>query len=146
MQKVLILGANGQLARNTTTMFLGKTDAALTLYLRRAYRLSNPDSSRVTIVEGDVLDAAALTAVMKGQDVVYANLSGDMARTRFLPGRYHGCGRRCDNPRERNLVYAMPDDQRRDMVERIESRTGLHQLEYMKTLKMGNDQYDLISL
>jgi hypothetical protein len=32
------------------------------------------------------------------------------------------------------------------MVERIESRSGLHQLEYMKTLQMGNDQYELITL
>ncbi|RJR47995.1 MAG: hypothetical protein C4567_00505 [Deltaproteobacteria bacterium] len=31
-----------------------------------------------------------------------------------------------------------------DLVECIESRSGLHQLEYMKTLHMGNDQYELI--
>ncbi|MFH0826014.1 MAG: DUF362 domain-containing protein [Pseudomonadota bacterium] len=45
-----------------------------------------------------------------------------------------------------DLVYALPQDQRRDIVERIESRSGLHQLEYMKTLNMGNDQYELITL
>ena len=39
MFKVLILLANGQLARHTTTMFLERTDARLTLYLRRASRL-----------------------------------------------------------------------------------------------------------
>ena len=32
------------------------------------------------IVEGDVLDAGALRDAMRGQDVVYANLAGDMAR------------------------------------------------------------------
>ena len=62
MTKVLILGANGQLARNTTRVFLEKTDVALTLYLRRASRLRNPDPGRVKIVEGDVLDAGALRA------------------------------------------------------------------------------------
>jgi len=31
-------------------------------------------------------------------------------------------------------------------VERIESRSGLHQLEYIKTLNMGNDQYELVTL
>lgn len=77
---VLILGANGQLARNTTRVFLRDTDAKLTLYLRRPSRLKNPDPSRVTIVEGDVLDPAALKAAMKGKDVVYANLAGDMKR------------------------------------------------------------------
>ena len=45
-----------------------------------------------------------------------------------------------------DLVYAQPEQQRHDMVERIESRSGLHQLEYMKTLQMGNDQYELIPL
>ena len=78
MTRVLILGAHGQLARHTTPVFLRSTDAKLTLYLRRASRLSNPDPKRVTIVEGDVLDRAALEAAMKGQDVVYANLSGAM--------------------------------------------------------------------
>jgi uncharacterized protein YbjT (DUF2867 family) len=80
MTHVLILGANGQLARNTTRVFLRDTDAKLTLYLRRASRLSNPDPDRVTIVEGDVLDLPTLEAAMKGQDVVYANLSGAMKR------------------------------------------------------------------
>jgi dTDP-4-dehydrorhamnose reductase len=32
MTKVLILGANGQLARNTTRVFLENTDVTLTLY------------------------------------------------------------------------------------------------------------------
>jgi len=78
MTNVLILGANGQLARNTTRVFLRDTDAKLRLYLRRASRLSNPDPKRVTIVEGDVLDRKALEAAMNGQDVAYANLSGAM--------------------------------------------------------------------
>jgi len=75
---VLTLGANGQLARNTTRVFLRNTDVRLTLYLRRASRLSNPDPARVTILEGDVLDLPTLTAAMKGRDVVYANLTGAM--------------------------------------------------------------------
>jgi uncharacterized protein len=45
-----------------------------------------------------------------------------------------------------DLVYALPEEQRRDIVKRIESRSGLHQLEYMKTLDMGNDPYELITL
>jgi uncharacterized protein YbjT (DUF2867 family) len=75
---VLVLGANGQLARNTTRVLLRDTEAKLTLYLRRASRLDNPDPTRVTIVEGDVLDTPTLEAAMRGQDVVYANLAGAM--------------------------------------------------------------------
>ncbi len=78
--KILVLGANGQLARNTTRILLQETDAHLTLYLRRAARLADADPARTTVVEGDVLDRATLTAAMAGQDVVYANLAGDMKR------------------------------------------------------------------
>ena len=77
---VLILGANGQLARNTTRVMLAETDATLTLYLRRAGRLTNPDRTRVSVVDGDVLDPTALRSAVQGKDVVYANLAGDMAR------------------------------------------------------------------
>lgn len=81
MTKVLIIGAHGQIARVATRQLLARTDAVLTLYLRRANRLDalalNP---RVTIIEGDATDPVALEAAMAGQDVVYANLSGDMDR------------------------------------------------------------------
>ncbi len=45
-----------------------------------------------------------------------------------------------------DLVFSQPEMQRHDIVERIQSRGGLHQLEYMKALRMGNDQYELITL
>ncbi len=93
MTRVLILGANGQLARNTTRVFLEKTDVALTLFLRQASRLRNPDPARVKIVEGDVLDTGALRAAMQGQDVVYGNLAGDMARqARAIIDAMHAAG------------------------------------------------------
>ena len=43
-----------------------------------------------------------------------------------------------------DMVYAAPDSQ--DLRERIESRHGLHQLQAMRDLKMGNDKYELISI
>lgn len=45
-----------------------------------------------------------------------------------------------------DLVYAQPEKDRHDLVERIESRHGLHQLTAMRELKMGNPQYELISI
>jgi uncharacterized protein YbjT (DUF2867 family) len=93
MARVLILGANGQLARNTTKVLLEQTGADLTLYLRRSGRLANLDPDRTRVVEGDVLDAAALRAVMSGQDIVYANLAGDMARqARAIIDAMHATG------------------------------------------------------
>ena len=93
MTNVLILGANGQLARNTTRVFLERSDAKLTLYLRRADRLSNSDPKRITIVEGDVLDRPTLEAAMAGQDVVYANLVGAMEeQAECIVGAMHSVG------------------------------------------------------
>ncbi|MBQ9529499.1 MAG: hypothetical protein IJR73_03990, partial [Bacteroidales bacterium] len=45
-----------------------------------------------------------------------------------------------------DLVYALKEEDRRDLTERIESRHGLRQLSYMKELGMGNDRYILIDL
>jgi uncharacterized protein YbjT (DUF2867 family) len=93
MTKILILGANGQLARNTTKFLLANTDASLTLYLRRASRLPNPNPARVAVVEGDVLDLDTLTLAMAGQDVVYANLTGAMAQqARSIVDAMHASG------------------------------------------------------
>jgi uncharacterized protein YbjT (DUF2867 family) len=78
MTRVLILGANGQVARNATGRFIEQTDAELTLFLRRSTRLKNPDPEGATIAEGDVLDRAALIDAMAGQEVVFASLSGDL--------------------------------------------------------------------
>jgi uncharacterized protein YbjT (DUF2867 family) len=79
-QKVLILGAAGQIAGFAIDLFLERTDAQLTLYLRNAQRLKSLKSNRVTVVEGDVLDQKKLQEAMTGQDVVYANLSGELER------------------------------------------------------------------
>ena len=43
-----------------------------------------------------------------------------------------------------DMVYALPEAQRHDLVERIESRSGLRQLSYMKEMGMGSAEYELI--
>ena len=45
-----------------------------------------------------------------------------------------------------DLIYAQADIHRHDMVQRIESRGGLRQIEYMRALRMGNDQYQLLNI
>lgn len=45
-----------------------------------------------------------------------------------------------------DLVYALGENDHRDLVERMESRHGLRQLTYMKELGMGNDRYQLIDI
>lgn len=45
-----------------------------------------------------------------------------------------------------DMVYDKPGGDNKDLIERIESREGLRQLSYMKELKMGNPNYELISI
>lgn len=75
--KILILGANGQIARIVRQRLLKETDAQLTLYLRQPKRLGQTDSSRETVINGDVNDYPTLAQAMAGQDLVYANLGGE---------------------------------------------------------------------
>ncbi|KAI9340062.1 hypothetical protein DFJ73DRAFT_564369 [Zopfochytrium polystomum] len=80
-RKVLVLGANGQIARFAIDLFLERTDCELTLYARDTSRLKNRTTEkRVRVVEGDVLDLKGLEKVVPGHDVVYANLDGDLPR------------------------------------------------------------------
>jgi uncharacterized Fe-S center protein len=44
-----------------------------------------------------------------------------------------------------DIVYKLSEAELHDLKERIESRKGLRQLSYMKEMKMGNDQYELIT-
>ncbi len=45
-----------------------------------------------------------------------------------------------------DMVYARPESEKHDLVERIESRHGLHQLTAMKALGMGTSSYELITV
>ena len=45
-----------------------------------------------------------------------------------------------------DLIYAVKDEDKKALVERMETRHGLRQLTYMKELGMGNDLYTLLDL
>lgn len=76
MTNVLILGASGQIARHVIAMLAGNDDVRLTLFARNTARLSDVPVN-ASVVQGDVLDAAKLKQAVKGQDIVYANLTGE---------------------------------------------------------------------
>lgn len=74
--KVLVLGAGGRIARWAVDM-LGHDKAELTLLARERTRLpSTPPGARVIV--GDVMDADVLDSALRGQDIVYANLAGNL--------------------------------------------------------------------
>lgn len=77
MTKVAVLGASGRIARHAVQMLGEHRDVEQTLVVRDAGRLSEtPENARV--VEGDVLDRDVLDDAIRGQDIVYANLAGEL--------------------------------------------------------------------
>lgn len=78
MKNVIILGASGNIAKHIIDILIKKEDINLTLFLRSKNRLRNNDITKCRIVEGDVLNYNQLKEAIKGQDIVYANLSGDL--------------------------------------------------------------------
>lgn len=75
---MLILGASGQIATLAIAL-LAEQGAELTLFARNPRRIENVPTG-ATVIRGDVNDRAALADAMRGQDVVYANLAGDIDR------------------------------------------------------------------
>jgi uncharacterized protein YbjT (DUF2867 family) len=78
VKNVIILGAGGKIAKHVIDILIRKDHINLTLFLRNKSRLGNKDVSKCRIVEGDVLDYDQLKEAIAGQDVVYANLAGDL--------------------------------------------------------------------
>ncbi|MDH1010660.1 SDR family oxidoreductase [Pseudomonas nicosulfuronedens] len=77
MKNVVILGATGQIA-SWVVQGLGQLSGVQqTLLLRDPRKLSGAEPDNARVVIGNVLDQELLREVMAGQDVVYANLSGD---------------------------------------------------------------------
>jgi uncharacterized protein YbjT (DUF2867 family) len=78
MKKVIILGASGNIAKQVIDILANKDDINLTLFLRNKNRLRNNDVSAAHIIEGNVLEYNQLKEAIAGQEIVYANLSGDL--------------------------------------------------------------------
>lgn len=78
MKKVIVIGAGGSLAKHVINKLKTEKDINLSLFLRDKSRLRNVDTSGCTIIEGDVLDYKTFNEAIKGQDIVYGNLAGDL--------------------------------------------------------------------
>jgi uncharacterized protein YbjT (DUF2867 family) len=78
MKNVIILGASGNIATHVIDILVKRNDINLTLFLRNKSRLRNKDVSACRIIEGNVLDFSQLKEALKGQEIVYANLAGDL--------------------------------------------------------------------
>jgi len=76
MRNVLILGATGQIAQWVIPALASRPDTALTL-LRDAKKLTGQEPANAQVVIGSVLDKKLLKDAMAGQEIVYANLTGE---------------------------------------------------------------------
>lgn len=76
MNHILILGANGQIAKLVTNLLINNYNNQLTLFLRQKNRLLGMEKKVHAIMEGDSNDSLSLNRAMIGQDIVFANLSG----------------------------------------------------------------------
>lgn len=77
MKNILVLGATGQIAKWAVEMLANQEDIQQTLFVRDAKKIAKiPNNAKV--VQGDVLNLEQLTLVVKDQDIVYANLAGEL--------------------------------------------------------------------
>lgn len=80
MTNVLIIGATGSIGSVTRKYFLENTDDQLTLMSRYPQKLGQLNECRERAIAGSVMDTTILQAALQGQDVVFAALSGDLAK------------------------------------------------------------------
>lgn len=77
MSNILVLGASGQIAQWVVKALANRPGTALTLLLRNPRRLTGHEPANARIIVGNALDKTLLKDAMTGQDIVYANLTGD---------------------------------------------------------------------
>jgi len=78
VKNVIILGGSGNIASHVIDILAKEDDIKLTLFVRNKRRLGNKHIVNSQIIEGDVLNFKQLKEAIAGQDVVYANLAGDL--------------------------------------------------------------------
>lgn len=73
--KVVVLGAGGAIAQHVIDFLKNRKNIVLTLFARNVSGLADL-APHANIIKGDVLNKTDVENAIKGQDIVYANLSG----------------------------------------------------------------------
>lgn len=76
-KNVLIIGANSRIAQWADKMLLADQDVNLTMFVRNKAKL-DPELQDQNVIVGDATNSADLEAAIKGQDIVYASLAGNV--------------------------------------------------------------------
>lgn len=77
MKNILTLGAGGQIAQWVVKALAAGPNIRQTLLLRDPKKLTGQEPANAQVVIGNVLDKKLLKRAMTGQDIVYANLTGE---------------------------------------------------------------------
>lgn len=77
MKNVLVIGASSRIAQWADQMLAEQDDINLTLFLRHPDNLST-NLQKENIIVGDATDLSAVQSAVKGMDIVYASLAGDV--------------------------------------------------------------------
>jgi uncharacterized protein YbjT (DUF2867 family) len=78
MKKILIIGATGSLAEYVIEALKDLENTELTLFVRNKNKLSKEIFDQYTVVEGDAVHYNDVKNAVKGQDIVYINLAGNL--------------------------------------------------------------------
>lgn len=78
MTNVLILGANGQIARWVIDMLSTQTDIKMTLLYRKPTNIKGNEPVNSEVIIGDASDQKLMDRLIAGKDIVYANLAGNV--------------------------------------------------------------------
>lgn len=78
MKKVIIIGANGSLARYVIEALKTDKDVTLTLFLRDKRKLPESNLDNFMVIEGDAMNFNSVRNAIAGHDIVYVNLAGNL--------------------------------------------------------------------
>ena len=110
MTNILILGAGGQIAQWVIKALATNETVYQTLLLRDAAALKIKPPANAIIVEGVVEDKNLLQQIMAGQDIVYANLSGnnidELAQT-IVTTMQEGHAKRMQMAQVKRLIFVL---------------------------------------
>lgn len=79
MTNVLVIGASSRIALWADPMLVNDPDVNVTLFVRQAQRLG-PSLQTQNIITGDATNLDDVSAAVKGQDIVYASLAGEVVK------------------------------------------------------------------
>lgn len=77
--KIMMIGTTGNVGGEVRRTLLERTDHELVHYSRHVNQL-NDLQRRETAISGDITDQASLTAALRGVDLVFASLAGDLPK------------------------------------------------------------------